>query len=85
MILIGISGKKTSGKTTCAEIIKELFPDKTIIINFGDAVKESLKPIFNFSDEEFLQMNLNAISSSFMNEDEKTRYTKMIMKEKKLN
>ena len=32
MILIGISGKKTSGKTTCAEIIKELFPDKTIII-----------------------------------------------------
>ena len=52
---------------------------------FNDAVKESLKPIFNFSDEEFLQMNLNAISSSFMNEDEKTRYTKMIMKEKKLN
>ena len=46
---------------------------------------EKLKEYFNFSDEEFLQMNLNAISSSFMNEDEKTRYTKMIMKEKKLN
>lgn len=52
MILIGISGKKTSGKTTCAEIIKELFPNKTIIINFGDAVKESLKVIFDFSDSE---------------------------------
>lgn len=52
MILIGISGKKTSGKTTCAEIIKELFPDKTIIINFSDAVKESLKVIFDFSDSE---------------------------------
>lgn len=52
MILIGISGKKTSGKTTTAEIIKQLFPNKSIIINFGDAVKESLKVIFGFSDSE---------------------------------
>ena len=40
-----------SGKSTVAEIIKSIYPN-TIIFNFGDAVKESLKPIFNFSDEE---------------------------------
>ena len=51
-ILIGISGKKTSGKSTVAEIIKEIYQNNTIILNFGDAVKESLKPIFGFSDEE---------------------------------
>lgn len=43
---------------------------------------EKLKACFDFNDEELLEMNINAISSSFMNEDEKTRYTKMIMKEK---
>lgn len=43
---------------------------------------EKLKECFDFNDEELLEMNINAISSSFMNEDEKTRYTKMIMKEK---
>lgn len=40
-----------SGKSTVADIIKNIYPN-TIIFNFGDAVKESLKPIFNFSDEE---------------------------------
>ena len=50
-IVIGISGKKMSGKSTVAEIIKNIYPN-TLIFNFGDAVKESLKPIFDFTDEE---------------------------------
>lgn len=51
-IIIGINGKKQSGKTTIANILKDLFPERVIILNFGDAVKESLKPIFSFSDDE---------------------------------
>lgn len=51
-IIIGINGKKQSGKTTVANIIKELYPERVIILNFGDAVKESLKPIFGFTNDE---------------------------------
>lgn len=51
-IIIGFAGKKQSGKTTAVNIIKERFKDRIIILNFGDAVKESLKPIFHFTDEE---------------------------------
>lgn len=51
-IIIGINGKKQSGKTTFANIIKELYPERVIILNFGDAVKESLKPIFGFTNDE---------------------------------
>ena len=50
-IVIGISGKKMSGKSTVAEIIKNIYPN-TLIFNFREAVKESLKPIFDFTDEE---------------------------------
>lgn len=51
-IIIGFAGKKQSGKTTAVNIIKEKFKDRVIILNFGDAVKESLRPIFHFTDEE---------------------------------
>lgn len=51
-IIIGINGKKQSGKSTFANLIKESFPNQTIILNFGDAVKESLKSIFGFSEDE---------------------------------
>lgn len=51
-IIIGFAGKKQSGKTTAANIIKSIHGNRVIILNFGDAVKKSLKAIFNFSDDE---------------------------------
>ena len=51
-IIIGFAGKKQSGKTTAANIIKSIYGDRVILLNFGDAVKKSLKAIFNFSDDE---------------------------------
>ncbi len=41
MVIIGISGKKCSGKTTLAKVIAELKSD-TVIINFADALKEEV-------------------------------------------
>lgn len=51
-IIIGFAGKKQSGKTTAANIIKSIHGNRVILLNFGDAVKKSLKAIFNFSDDE---------------------------------
>lgn len=44
---------------------------------------KKLKEYFNFNDEDFLNLNINAISSSFMNQEEKISYTKMIKDEVK--
>lgn len=51
-IIIGVNGKKQSGKSTFANLIKDQYPEQTVILNFADAVKESLKLIFDFSDDE---------------------------------
>lgn len=42
MIIIGISGKKHSGKTTIANHIKSLYPNKVFDIAFADALKDEV-------------------------------------------
>ncbi len=51
MVVIGISGKKQSGKSTVASIITELVP-KTRIVNFADAVKEEVATLCKVSVSE---------------------------------
>lgn len=41
MIILGIAGKKESGKTTLASLIKEAYSD-AVIVNFADALKEEV-------------------------------------------
>lgn len=56
MTLIGISGKKKSGKTTVAEHIQSLYPDRTFILSFADALKDEVCEAFGVS-REFLEQN----------------------------
>ena len=42
MTLIGISGKKKTGKTTIAEYIQSLYPDRVVIISFADSLKDEV-------------------------------------------
>lgn len=58
MILVGISGKAESGKTTFANLLKENFKEKgqkVMLINYGDMVKYIACQYYNWSgnkDEE---------------------------------
>lgn len=58
MILVGISGKAESGKTTFANLLKENFKEKgqkVMLINYGDMVKHIACQYYNWSgnkDEE---------------------------------
>ena len=79
-IIIGFIGKKGSGKTTIANYIKnQLIKSKNfnnndiIIMNFADSIKQCLKIIFDFSDEELygnkkeeLDKNWNIIPRDIM-------------------
>ena len=49
-MIIGISGKKYSGKDTIADHIVKKFG--FVKISFGDTLKKALKVIFNFNDEQ---------------------------------
>lgn len=49
-MILGISGKAESGKDTIANIIKEISPN-TIILHFGDALKDIVSRAFNISRE----------------------------------
>lgn len=49
-IIIGLCGKKFSGKTTFGKYVKEKYNYK--IYSFGESLKKSLKEIFYFTDEE---------------------------------
>lgn len=55
MIIIGISGKKYSGKTTLAKVIAECKSD-TVIINFADALKEEVAKACDVT-VEFIEAN----------------------------
>ena len=55
MILVGISGKAESGKTTFANFLKENFEEKgqkVILINYGDMVKYIARQYYNWSGEK---------------------------------
>lgn len=56
MTLIGISGKKKSGKTTVAEHIQSLYPDRTFILSFADALKDEVCEALGVN-REFLEQN----------------------------
>ena len=49
-IIIGLCGKKFSGKTTFGKYVKEKYNYK--IYSFGESLKKSLKEIFYFNDDE---------------------------------
>lgn len=49
-MILGISGKAESGKDTIANIIKEIYPD-TVILHFGDALKDVVSRAFNIVRE----------------------------------
>ena len=49
-IIIGLCGKKFSGKSTFGHYVKDKYNFK--IYSFGDSLKKSLKDIFFFTDEE---------------------------------
>ena len=42
MTIIGISGKKRTGKTTVAEYIQTLYPNRVFIMSFADALKDEV-------------------------------------------
>lgn len=50
MIIIGICGKKESGKDTCADYLVKTYGFYKI--SYGDSLKEALRCIFNFTDEQ---------------------------------
>lgn len=47
MILIGISGKKQSGKSTVVDYLQSLFKKNAIVINFADELKRIVSLIFD--------------------------------------
>lgn len=49
-IIIGLCGKKFSGKSTFGKYVKDKYNFK--IYSFGESLKKSLKEIFYFTDEE---------------------------------
>ena len=62
--IIGLAGKKGSGKTYIANIISKYYGAK--VINFADAIKQSLKCIFDFTEEE-LNGNNKEIKNKYWN------------------
>ena len=56
MIIIGISGKKKSGKTLMAQHIADVFPKRCKIISFADALKDDVCEFCKVS-RQFLEDN----------------------------
>lgn len=56
MTLIGISGKKKCGKTTIADHIQSLYPNRTFILSFADALKDEVCEALGVT-REFLEKN----------------------------
>lgn len=42
MTIIGISGKKRTGKTTVAEYLQTLYPNRVFVMSFADALKDEV-------------------------------------------
>src|SRR3989304_537110 len=68
MSIIGIVGKSGSGKTTAANIIKELFPAYTIV-SFADKIKKVCSIVFDedinlYYDENTKQNNAKGTNVS---------------------
>lgn len=56
MIIIGISGKKRSGKTLMAEHIKSFYPKRCHIVAFADALKDEVCVSLNIT-REYMEKN----------------------------
>ena len=55
-ILLGISGKKRSGKTTFAESLRDTYPNRVHIVSFADALKDEVCQACGIT-RDFLEQN----------------------------
>jgi len=56
MNIIGITGLKLSGKTTVAEFIKQLLPNKVVVYGFADPLKDEICQAVGHT-REYLETN----------------------------
>jgi dephospho-CoA kinase len=63
MILIGIAGKKESGKTTAAEYIRSCAPHRVHFVNFADCLKDDVAQMCGVT-REFIEQNKAAFRST---------------------